>query len=512
MLCHIGHTAAARLSIVATLALWGQVQPTQAQSIDPHLAHATLGEPLLIEVRVRHQLAPQASVTTKCLQAEVDLGDQYLGPDELHISLLPDSVPGWQRVRLTHPVRVQEPVIHARLALTCGARYFSEFPVLADPPGRHANTGRRPRFEPRARRPAAESAVAQSATLVTAPLNRAAAQTADNERVSASGFAPPESLAETPTVAPPATRLQPPTPQLSGTPDFFLRELEKLRAEQLRTQTILASMEARLGHREREHAVPAWPWLLAALGVILLGLARLAQDTWRAQRPVWRGTALPRRARYGSPMPAEPDTGIVEAPIAPAPSPTTLSEAVEPPQPIDRRLRWANADFGAASLENPPDPTFLRQIEGFEARGYPGAALALVEKALYAEPVKNPWLLLKLLDLYSLLRQQRNQEGVAAQLEALYNVHIPDLHGLPIEGRGLLDQPTTLAYVCACWQRPQAREAIDGLLLHPVVLEVLDLAAFRDLLLLQSIWQMNEGTTSSPSAFNPVIDWTPTSP
>ena len=83
--------------------------------------------------------------------------------------------------------------------------------------------------------------------------------------------------------------------------------------------------------------------------------------------------------------------------------------------------------------------------------------------------------------------QPWNHERVAAQLQTLYNVRIPDMGEAAAVGLDLDAYPNTLERIVQSWPQDTAEETVNGLLLQPTIVEVLDLPAFETALLLHDL-------------------------
>ncbi|MCK6423557.1 MAG: hypothetical protein L6Q75_00520 [Burkholderiaceae bacterium] len=309
----------------------------------------------------------------------------------------------------------------------------------------------------------------------------------------------------------------------------WLRELQRLQEEQRQARAQLAALQLRLERQESE-TLQRWGAIAAtAAGLIAASLLlRLALE-----RRLPRLSSRDRASRAATPPPAEaaspadglstPEaldlSGLGPRPPGPRPPPRTAAPETppigsvltelpfEPPvAPQDGQAApvaeapppraWPGADFGEPSLLGRGSAPALRQVDAMSAAGYPGAAVTLLENALQARPGKNPWLLLRLLDLYRTMNQPWNHERVSAQLEALYNVRVPPMRtdGRPgSEGRDLLDCPDLLERLVQVWSRPaSARDWLHQRLLRDAGLPAADLATFRDLLLLHDLARLRQ--------------------
>lgn len=460
----------------------------RAQSIDPSIAHAVLGRPLSLEVRMRGG-SGWPTLRPACIHVELVIGDQYLGPDDVAISVREDPQPGWQRIRLAHPMPVTEPAFQARIAITCGPTFTREFPVLADRSSAPAE---------RTRRSKPRSAATSHQRLEPLPV---AARTQ---------LAPPST---TQPLAPPAPTNDGSAARASPKEAFNTEEFDRLRLELRRTQAALSSVEARISHASGAKA--GWWWPAAGIATALFaaplfGWLRRARPRPRprvrvdtAETPSMRGRPQDRAdAVTGGPQATASTTSTTPAAV---PSHTTTT----PVTSRDRSKAYAHADFGQPDLDNALDPAQLREIERLIDQGFHGGAVALAEHYLQKSTGKNPWLLLCLLDLYADMGQPWNQERVAAQLEVLYNVRLPALEAPDFEGQSLESNGNALEAVQRDWGRPGCLGTLAWMLLRTEDHPPLDLAAFRDTLLLHAIVQAQRPDSGDPTPFDPLIDWAP---
>lgn len=207
-----------------------------------------------------------------------------------------------------------------------------------------------------------------------------------------------------------------------------------------------------------------------------------------------------------------------EDPLLAVPGPAAVHTPLnlQPLNLDDERPLPPDADFGDASLDEPPSGdeirSILARVDDFLGRGYHIAGLMLLEHQLQATRAKNPWFLLGVLDLYGEMGQQQsaNHGLVARQLQALYNVDIASRHDWRInEGPDLQSYPEMLALVSGVWSRPQAPSELAAALIRPSEMPALSLAAFRDALLLHAIAVERHRPDDHATEFQPFIDWTP---
>jgi len=95
-------------------------------------AQVTLGATLNFAVAV--QLASDESLTSTCVTADVQQGEQRIAPSTLRIQVEPGPVSEERIVRITSTTAIEEPFVTITIGLGCGNRLERRFTVLADPP------------------------------------------------------------------------------------------------------------------------------------------------------------------------------------------------------------------------------------------------------------------------------------------------------------------------------------------------------------------------------------------
>ncbi len=149
-----------------------------------------------------------------------------------------------------------------------------------------------------------------------------------------------------------------------------------------------------------------------------------------------------------------------------------------------------------------------QQAEFFVALGQTDQALVVLEKVIHDSDVPNPHVFLDLLGLqHSLSKKiefQRSREG----FNRVFNSVVPEFARFKSEGKSLEAYPAVLADITVHWATPEALDCINTYVLknrRNAERSSLDLAAFRDLLLLQSVvQQLNDDTVDhlgEPAAF-----------
>lgn len=536
--------------LVATLLGLSGLAP--AQTIDTSMARATVGLPLTLTLRVRDFEPGPSTLGRDCLQADVQQGETPAPSQALRWRNAVRTADGDTLVAFDSAQTVQEPLLRVRVALLCGAPFIREFTLLAEPPVQ--TLAAEPKQAKRPGRAAANRANGQPApTLPTAAITsapRAAAiPVALSTRPTSEPLALPEgplprlvisplgdtavSAALRPAVSTPPRAASGPT-SASPLTDAFVRlwqqDMHTVREEQRQTRAVMASMTARLERSERD------TWQLWS-GLVALGTGAGAATI------LWRVLAEARLRRMGrstvrSPtaaQPPPPSSAVAEvisrdtAPDTPPAVPsTTIAQVTEPLRTIasvatppgqafpelvfdappqaealprhagqEPPGRWSESDFGHPALDETRHAELLAKVDAITAGGYFGTSVAVLENALQNQGGKSAAILLRLLDLYRTLNQAWNHERVSAEIEAIYNVSIPALNS-STEGRSIEEHERTWQHIGQLWGTEAAGPGIAQLLARPTRIEVLDLAAFRDALMLHALCTEGASAADTP--------------
>ncbi len=139
-----------------------------------------------------------------------------------------------------------------------------------------------------------------------------------------------------------------------------------------------------------------------------------------------------------------------------------------------------------------------QQAEFFVALGQTDQALVVLEKLVHESEVPNPHVYLDLLGLQHSLSKKVEFQRCREGFNRTFNAVVPEFVRFKSEGKSLEAFPAVLADIIAHWATPEALDCVNAYVLknkRDAQRSVLDLAAFRDLLLLQSIvQQLNEDT------------------
>ncbi len=133
-----------------------------------------------------------------------------------------------------------------------------------------------------------------------------------------------------------------------------------------------------------------------------------------------------------------------------------------------------------------------QQAEFFVALGQTDQAVVVLEKLVHDSDAPNPHVYLDLLGLLHSLSKKMEFQHHREGFNRIFNGVVPEFVRFRSEGKSLEAYPAILADIVAHWETPEALDCINAYVLkntRSVQRGALDLAAFRDLLLLQSIVQ-----------------------
>ncbi|MFM2346066.1 MAG: hypothetical protein RL654_819 [Pseudomonadota bacterium] len=502
------------------------LQSAGAQSIDTHRSQATIGEPVEMSLQVRAFDIPPAQLGPDCIAVRLQHADSGEAILPIRIRTVPNGQDNQVTVQIRSPALVEEPVLIGRVDLLCGATFSREFTVLADPPRRSA-ASRRPAQARQTATPHPEPPTAAASPLRTV-IRPITTSTPPADEAALAGAA--ELIARLIT-----ERLPHLTSGAQIEPAEAWRHLHE---QQRETRAALDELKSQLA-RQDTHAPPWRDAALVAGTLIGLGscmmIGRLLHDRpagsagpGLARRRQDPADAKPQRhaAHIGDakdPSAAPVDNGnashatpqdariiTIEWPQAqgdeapPSTPASALVRAPTAPPATEDRSCWQDSNFGHPRLDDEGSQALLAELDATP----PGNAdqqlgwIMVLERRLLEGQGRCPWLLIRLLALYEQLHQPWNHERVAAQLEALYNVRVPQMPSMSetspetetsctpsTQGRPrtLEQHALTWQQVCEHWNEGQAEAHLAALLLRPTALEKLDLPAFEELLTLHGL-------------------------
>lgn len=507
------------LAIVAgwAIAVLGMPATAPAQTIDTSAARATVGSPLRLTLRVRDFEPGPASLGPDCLQADVHQGDPATPALPLRWFGSARAGEGDTWVTLTSTKTIEEPILRVRVALLCGATFIREFTLLAEPPPPAQQTASAKRPTKRSEPPIPPASKAAAAAMSQDPRHELAV-TAVTEPSRSLKHVLPGAGASAHAVFDRAAVTTDAPPSASPLTDAFVQlwqqDMQAVREDLRQSRTALAGMSARLERAERD----TWQ-LWGGLAAIAAGLATTAM-LWRVIREVRlrRFMRIDLPVATTAPTSVHPDTPAAQPrPVAPPAStrpsepieaiPThTSTSAAEPPtsdtadpaetiawdEPADNPpSRWSQSDFGQPALDETRHAELFAKVDAMTAGGHHGISVAVLENALQSRVGKSAGILLRLLDLYRLLHQPWNHERVSAEIEAIYNVQVPSIEQAE-EGRNLDEHAQAWQAITLSWGSAAAAGQLEQVLVRPTRIEVLDLAAFRDALMLHTMCTLQD--------------------
>lgn len=321
--------------------------------------------------------------------------------------------------------------------------------------------------------------------------------------------------------------------------------IKSLQTSAAQNDAALQALKARLQQSETER-FPAW-LVLALAGFLLAAMAAIAllwvrQRRMQVQDGAWWNESV--MAPDTTPPPL--DQAVSSVPLAPAPlNKPKMEPRLDPVRAFQPSSQWpdsknygvdvnvvemgesrfhqylqsgvvqsgpsANADAEPPHLTQQKSETqnaaliseLRQQAEFFVALGQTDQAAIVLEKLIHDSQVPNPDVYLDLLGLLHSLRKKPEFQRYREDFNRVFNVVAPEFVRFKSEGRSLEDYPATLSDVMAHWAGPEALECIHAHVFRPPHQPpggALDLAAFRDLLLLQAIALQLKAQELDPAA------------
>jgi len=168
----------------------------------------------------------------------------------------------------------------------------------------------------------------------------------------------------------------------------------------------------------------------------------------------------------------------------------TTHSAVRKPRPSDPALP-VPASAPGRRLINADDLFDVRQqAEFFVSLGQTDQAVRILENRIIESGEASPLAYLDLMKIFHSLGLKADFRQVRDDFAQLFNVPVPEFAGFENEGRDLEDYPEILATLLDVWGKPEILANIEAMLFRDPSnsnREPVDLAAFRDLLLLHAI-------------------------
>lgn len=404
-----------------------------AITLGPNTRSALLGQPLDLSMQMTLDAGddPQAL----CLDASVFYADKQLDKSQVQVAAEKSGNTRESVIRVRADVPVEGPVVTVHLRAGCAQKTMRRYVVLAATP-----------------------------------------------RSAAPGDGP-------------AVQLVAPTLAQEG-PDKSQdreRELRQLREELIKAQAALADNKVQLQRAENEGFRKAPVYGLAGiLGLALIGLFL-----------VWRRRPRPAAAAASglSVLPEAPvtsnsgvDLDIDESLFdglkrRPAPSSQPLPDAVPPLPRRDRAKFSVSVPFVARTVRVPEIFDLQQQVEFFSSLGQHGKAIDLLRKHLVNNVKTSALVYLDLIDLYHQIGNREEYEVLRADFNRVFNTQVAPFDDYAVTGTNVSAYEDVLARIEAVWPKRRVFDIIDNALFrepgNPA--EVLDLEAYRELLLLHAV-------------------------
>lgn len=172
----------------------------------------------------------------------------------------------------------------------------------------------------------------------------------------------------------------------------------------------------------------------------------------------------------------------------------TTHSAVRKPRPPEPTAPMAPVAPSTRRLINSDDLFDIRQqAEFFVSLGQTDQAVRILENRISESGESSPLAYLDLMKIFHSLGLKADFRQVREDFNLLFNVRVPEFAGFDNEGRDLEAYPEILATLADVWGKPEVFANIEALLFRDQWTsqrEALDLAAFRDLLMLHAVAQI----------------------
>ena len=158
------------------------------------------------------------------------------------------------------------------------------------------------------------------------------------------------------------------------------------------------------------------------------------------------------------------------------------------------------ASAGRRSINSEELFDIRQQAEFYVSLGQTDQAVRILENRISENGESSPLAYLDLLKIFHSLGLRADFRQVREDFNLLFNARVPEFSSFNDEGKDLEDYPDLLAGIAASWGTPAVFAAIEMWLFHDpgkTQRELLDLGAFRDLLLLHAVAQSASGPADS---------------
>lgn len=539
-----GQTLLRHRTPIAGLALLCAAGCSQALTLGSVRGGALIGQALNVVVPV--QLDAGEDAAALCFDAEVFHADSRQAASRVRVRVEATPQAPTAEVRILSSAAVDEPVVTLELRAGCGQKTTRRYVLLADMPSPFAAPAL-PLLAPAATAPAVTlpatgrpAPAATSAGVNPKPVRTRKRLTQKATPAPAKGARPEEPSQAAQPAGRARLKLDPleffsdrianlAAPAPVTLPEDALRTMQRMQTleESVKSLTAsaalneasLADLKARLQKAEKAES-ERFPGVLV-YGLSALLLACLAALTWLWQRqrsrpahedPWWSDSVnLPAAAPPDlvAPRQATPDTA----------SSTAAQPETEPDSGLDIDLMdLSDSSFAAFLPSEAPEPVstaepsapspvpvtparhlevgtlrdIRQQAEFFVSLGQADQALQILRQHLGDATNPNPFVYLDLLGLLHSLEQKIEFQQLRETFNQTFSGKVPAFEFFADQGQGLETYPELSARICELWPTPQVLALMDDCIFaDPARDEALslDLAAFRDLLLLHAVAQ-----------------------
>ncbi|WP_188708989.1 hypothetical protein [Polaromonas eurypsychrophila] len=409
-----------------------------AITLGPNTRSAVLGQPL--DISVQMMLESGDDQQALCLEASVFYVDRQLDKSQVQVSLEKSANAQQTLIRIRAASPVEGPVVTVHLRAGCAQKTMRRYVVLAAAKPRSVAQG------------SDASTQAAGTPLLGATLEN------------------PQGIEKIQT--------------LEG-------ELRQLRGELQKTQSALgASTEQLQQVQSQRHDRP---WVYGLGGLLLLTLAGLLFLFLR------RPPRQPLQGSLSGSLPDTPVTGGVDLDIdeslfddlkrRPAPSPRPPQDSIPPLARRDRAKFSVSVPFVPRTVKVPEIFDLQQQVEFFSSLGQQDKAIALLRKHLVNNVKTSALVYLDLLDLYHQTGNREDYEVLRIDFNRVFNTRIAPFDSYTAIGPNAAAYTAVIGRIEAAWPKRQVFDIIDNALFREPgnPLEVLDLEAYRELLLLHAV-------------------------
>lgn len=427
-----------RCLLAAGLALFATAGAL-AITLGPNTRSAVLGQPL--DISVQMMLEPGDDPQALCLDASVFYVDKQLDKAQVQVSLEKSASAQQSLIRIRAASPVEGPVVTIHLRAGCVQKTMRRYMVLAAAKPRSVAQGG-----------------GASSQVVDTPLPGAAQET-------------PQGM----------ERIQ----TLEG-------DVRQLREELLTTRSALDASQEQLEHARLERYDKQWVYGLG--GLLFLTLIGLFALLVRRQAP-----DQPLQGSQPGSLPDRPATSGVDLDIdeslfddlkrRPAPSTRPSQDSIPPLARRDRAKFSVSVPFVPRTVKVPEIFDLQQQVEFFSSLGQQDRAIALLRKHLVNNVKTSALVYLDLLDLYHQTGNREDYELLRVDFNGVFNTQIAPFDSYTAIGPNVAAYTAVMGQIEAVWPKRRVFDIIDNTLFrepgNPA--EVLDLEAYRELLLLNAV-------------------------